>query len=124
MRLVRLQYEYQHNCGFLKSVELTVAGRESSVMSSVFSQGPVHHLCEARPIDLRNQIHTHQLYSLACCCSRVGRALIYPPNFSVDYYWVPPLQSKLVGLPERKISWMSTEPGEQDRAERNLSPAQ
>ena len=33
VRLVRLQYEYQYDCGFLKSVELTVAGRESSVFS-------------------------------------------------------------------------------------------
>ena len=27
VRLVRLQYEYQYDCRFLKSVELTVAGR-------------------------------------------------------------------------------------------------
>ena len=33
VRLVRLQYECQCDCGFLKSVELTVAGRESSVFS-------------------------------------------------------------------------------------------
>ena len=33
VRLVRLQYECQYDCGFLKSVELTVAGRESSVFS-------------------------------------------------------------------------------------------
>ena len=33
VRLVRLQYGCQYDCGFLKSVELTVAGRESSVFS-------------------------------------------------------------------------------------------
>ena len=33
VRLVRLQYECQYDFGFLKSVELTVAGRESSVFS-------------------------------------------------------------------------------------------
>ena len=33
VRLVRLQYEYQGVCGYLKSVELAVAGRESSVFS-------------------------------------------------------------------------------------------
>ena len=33
VRLVRLQYECQYDCGFLKSVELTVAGRESNVFS-------------------------------------------------------------------------------------------
>ena len=31
--VIRLQYECQYDCGFLKSVELTVAGRESSVFS-------------------------------------------------------------------------------------------
>ena len=31
VRLVRLHHECQQDCGFLKSVELTVAGRESSV---------------------------------------------------------------------------------------------
>ena len=33
VRLVRLQYECRYDCGFLKSVEVTVAGRESSVFS-------------------------------------------------------------------------------------------
>ena len=33
VRLVRLQYECQYDCGFLKSVEIAVAGRESSVFS-------------------------------------------------------------------------------------------
>ena len=32
-RLIRLQYECQCDCGFLKSVELAVEGRESSAFS-------------------------------------------------------------------------------------------
>ena len=33
IRLVRLQYECQCDCGFLKSVELTVAGRGGTAVS-------------------------------------------------------------------------------------------